>query len=755
MIRRIMKKYDSLMLVFVVSYVAIFILSLIAGVLIMQLSYKKFENDTYNYNTAVVDLLISAIEPIARDTERYAQSIQSNTGIIDLIQKEDVTINDYDEFMPLIRELNNYRVRRDYINDIYIYCNASDLIVGEAIYDPGSVYGDKFLNCAEDFSEWENEYLKENHYIEFMPAGEINEIDLSGRLNLVNTIYKNRTDESIGTMIISLNIDNIIKNIFMEGLTSESSFYVLDKTKNPLIAYNFQQQDVDAIPYIDLNNGGQIQTRGDRFITFSHVGGSGWIYAVVSPKSVVLQNVSLMRFYFTIIITLYAVSGLLIGVYSLRRNYRSVVSIVEKLGFRHGVVKVGVSDIIEKIDMNNAHRIELEYIVNKYDNEKRNNSIMDVIREGVNGDEAHGNSFPERYFCIMAVRINDGGIFDVRTNENKSMAAMCIMNVLDELLNDVCVHYIAIEKSGTVYCIMNYSCGSGEFVSKLEGVFQKTADFLDDHFDMIIEGGLSSIKEESAEGLYSEALSVLDYRSVSAKSELHYFDDKEDRDLNEMYYYPREYEENILNCIESGDEKGLSDILNEIMEKNIINPKLDIQLKFCFYYDLLSTYKKATERQHLNLRQVSRRLMNVRKSYSSIKACATELCDAMKEQCRLSKDIKEKAIDETVIAIEHYIDENFADVNLNLNTISDHFGISRQTISKKLNAALGEKVGDLILKVRINEGKKLLKKTNLNISDVAMLVGYTDSNSFIRAFKKLCGITPGNYRKNILDKGDD
>lgn len=147
--------------------------------------------------------------------------------------------------------------------------------------------------------------------------------------------------------------------------------------------------------------------------------------------------------------------------------------------------------------------------------------------------------------------------------------------------------------------------------------------------------------------------------------------------------------------------------------------------------------------------------MNVRKSYSSIKACATELCDAMKEQCRLSKDIKEKAIDETVIAIEHYIDENFADVNLNLNTISDHFGISRQTISKKLNAALGEKVGDLILKVRINEGKKLLKKTNLNISDVAMLVGYTDSNSFIRAFKKLCGITPGNYRKNILDKGDD
>ena len=147
--------------------------------------------------------------------------------------------------------------------------------------------------------------------------------------------------------------------------------------------------------------------------------------------------------------------------------------------------------------------------------------------------------------------------------------------------------------------------------------------------------------------------------------------------------------------------------------------------------------------------------MNVRKSYSSIKVCATELCDAMKEQCRLSKDIKEKAIDETVIAIEHYIDENFADVNLNLNTISDHFGISRQTISKKLNAVLGEKVSDLILKARINEGKKLLKKTNLNISDVAMIVGYTDSNSFIRAFKKLCGITPGNYRKNILDKGDD
>ena len=123
----------------------------------------------------------------------------------------------------------------------------------------------------------------------------------------------------------------------------------------------------------------------------------------------------------------------------------------------------------------------------------------------------------------------------------------------------------------------------------------------------------------------------------------------------------------------------------------------------------------------------------------------------MLEVCSFANEVKQSDADEIAINVERYISDNFADVNLNLNTIADCFGISRQTISKNFSTAYGKKVGDYISDVRINEGKKLLEKLNINISDAAVLVGYADSNSFIRAFKKQCGITPGQYRKNITE----
>ena len=147
--------------------------------------------------------------------------------------------------------------------------------------------------------------------------------------------------------------------------------------------------------------------------------------------------------------------------------------------------------------------------------------------------------------------------------------------------------------------------------------------------------------------------------------------------------------------------------------------------------------------------------MKADKDYLSVKFCTEELCNAMLEICRFSKAVKQSKIDETAVRVERYISDNFANVNLNLNTIADHFEISRQTISKKFSEAFGMKVGDYIMEVRINAGKEFLSKLNLNISDIAILIGYTDSNSFIRAFKKYCGITPGQYRKNITDAEEE
>lgn len=62
--------------------------------------------------------------------------------------------------------------------------------------------------------------------------------------------------------------------------------------------------------------------------------------------------------------------------------------------------------------------------------------------------------------------------------------------------------------------------------------------------------------------------------------------------------------------------------------------------------------------------------------------------------------------------------------------------------------AVGEKYMDYLLRRRLDEAKWLLLGTGLKIDDIALRVGYLSRNSFIKAFRKTEGVTPGKYRES-------
>jgi len=43
--------------------------------------------------------------------------------------------------------------------------------------------------------------------------------------------------------------------------------------------------------------------------------------------------------------------------------------------------------------------------------------------------------------------------------------------------------------------------------------------------------------------------------------------------------------------------------------------------------------------------------------------------------------------------------------------------------------------------------KKWLKETDMKISEIAERLNYANSTGFIRTFRKLTGMTPGQYRE--------
>lgn len=104
---------------------------------------------------------------------------------------------------------------------------------------------------------------------------------------------------------------------------------------------------------------------------------------------------------------------------------------------------------------------------------------------------------------------------------------------------------------------------------------------------------------------------------------------------------------------------------------------------------------------------------------------------------------------ESMIHIKKYIESNYHNVDLSLNHLSGLFHIQPSYLSRMFKEELGEKFVDYLVKVRIHHAKSMLAETDEPIQSIAQKVGYTHVVSFTRAFKKITGIPPGEYRKAV------
>lgn len=92
-----------------------------------------------------------------------------------------------------------------------------------------------------------------------------------------------------------------------------------------------------------------------------------------------------------------------------------------------------------------------------------------------------------------------------------------------------------------------------------------------------------------------------------------------------------------------------------------------------------------------------------------------------------------------------YIAEHCAQ-RLSLQDVADHCYVSQWHLSKLLNKHLNQSFYDLLNTVRIKQAKQIMADPSLRISEVAERVGYADTAHFSRVFKKLEGVSAGEWR---------
>lgn len=96
--------------------------------------------------------------------------------------------------------------------------------------------------------------------------------------------------------------------------------------------------------------------------------------------------------------------------------------------------------------------------------------------------------------------------------------------------------------------------------------------------------------------------------------------------------------------------------------------------------------------------------------------------------------------------IENYLRLNRSD-NITSIDICRQFNCSRSYMSREFNRHTGMSIRKYLTMLRIDDAKSMLVNSNLNITEIALAVGFGDSNYFSYLFKKITGYSPSEYRK--------
>ncbi|MFC5402913.1 helix-turn-helix domain-containing protein [Cohnella soli] len=93
-----------------------------------------------------------------------------------------------------------------------------------------------------------------------------------------------------------------------------------------------------------------------------------------------------------------------------------------------------------------------------------------------------------------------------------------------------------------------------------------------------------------------------------------------------------------------------------------------------------------------------------------------------------------------------YIESRYAE-DLSLRQVADSVSMNANYFSTLFKKEMNQNFVDYLLQYRVEKAKELFLNTNLKSYEIGERVGFVNTSHFSRAFKKVCGISPREYRK--------
>lgn len=94
-----------------------------------------------------------------------------------------------------------------------------------------------------------------------------------------------------------------------------------------------------------------------------------------------------------------------------------------------------------------------------------------------------------------------------------------------------------------------------------------------------------------------------------------------------------------------------------------------------------------------------------------------------------------------------YIHEHYSEP-IGREDLARHIGVSEGYLSRCFTQETGLSLIQYLTRYRIQRARQLLTTTDMTVTEIALEVGFSDSNYFSRVFRREVGVAPLVYRRN-------
>lgn len=774
------KHHHSVFFSWVVSYFFILLIPIVISGFVYLKSVALFKNEIMDTNQVMLTQLQQAFDGQIQDVQRLALQIGMNPKLNQLYDARNTnelfsSYSSVSNVLAMNADFNLYATVNGNIQSFYIVFTNKDMVwANSTLYSKRDFFHSLISDSQITYEQWLK--IMEREYVgSYIP---LRIFRMNGQPGAAIAFIQSIPfwgSEHQANLVILMNENKLNQAIQNINRLQKGSVWIIDRENHVLFDNYGRKQALPGLRYDQMKqNVGLINCREKgKNVVISYITSqeADWKYVFVIPTYLFEEKVlALKRFtLFGLVFCLIVGGGLVF--WRVKQNYNPLHEVLRLLG-NIKLIPNNDEDNEFKVIQNSIYQVyhENEAINRRLmqQNETLRSHFLLRLLQGRLESEALPTEITANYginlvsdrFSVLLFYIEDShfgnpGVTEGEAERQLQQAQQALGGLVQEQLQAM-GQIFPVEYNEMLACIVNVGPGlDTDWEAGLQKLAAETQKEIEARLALSCSIAASGL-HETLVGIgqaYQEAMDALEYRLFEAQGRSLYFFNqlKQLSEKNYNYIYTTELEQKLINSIKVGDLQQAMEQVNAVLG-SVVSGKVDIKLAKFMMFDIVNTIVKVLNSEGLLMECqffVEKNVLKPLLECKNANEAKQEIELILQDACRLM-DTRKKAVgknEHLVAKINELLQTRYPDVNLSLTQLAEDLQMNPKYLSAVYKEATGISIVDLLARIRVGKAKELLQQTECSIADIAVQVGYCNSNALIRAFKRVEGITPGQFKE--------